>query len=111
MLNLPTTVRVFFATDPCDMRKQMNGLSILVQQGMDRDARSGDLYVFRNRRGDMLRALFRDAHGFCLLSKRLDRGAFRIALSEAMQAKGAVEMTAEELGKLMTELSFRPVKG
>ena len=111
MLTLPTTVRVFFATAPCDMRKQMNGLAILVQQGMDRDARNGDLYVFRNRRGDMLRALFCDTHGFCLLSKRLDRGTFRVTLNEAMQAKGAVEMTAEELGKLMTELSFRPIKG
>ena len=52
----------------------MNGLAILVQQGMDHDARNGDLYVFRNRGGDMLRALLHGAHGFYLLSKCLDRG-------------------------------------
>ena len=111
MLTLPSSVRVFFATEPCDMRKQMNGLAILVQQGMERDARSGDLFVFRNRRGDMLRALFCDAHGFCLLSKRLDRGTFRVKFDEAMAAKCAVEMTAAELGQLMTELHCQPGKG
>ena len=104
MLRLPTTVRVFYATAPCDMRKQFDGLSTLVRQGMDRDPQSGDLYVFRNRRGDMLKALFFDQQGYCLLAKRLCRGTFKVSLDDETPA--SVEMTAVEFGKLMTALSF-----
>jgi len=106
MLNLPPTVRVYLATFPCDMRKQFDGLSTLVREGMAHDPRSGDLYVFRNRRGDMLKALFFDQQGYCLLAKRLCRGRFRIVFDDASDSQPAVEMTAGEFGLLMTELSF-----
>ena len=63
MLRLPANVRIYLAMEPCDMRRQFNGLAALVRSGMERDPDSGDLYIFRNRRGDMVKALFRDQHG------------------------------------------------
>ena len=104
MLTLPPTVRVFIALDACDMRRQLDGLAGLVRSSMERDPESGDLYVFRNRRGDMLKALFADGHGYCMLVKRISRGRFRIDVEG--RDSGHVQMRAEELSILLSELRF-----
>jgi transposase len=104
MLKLPTEVRVYIALEPCDMRRQLDGLAALVRSSMERDPESGDLYLFTNRRSDMLKALFVDRHGYCMLVKRLSRQRFRIRVAE--QVTGHVEMRAEELALLLSELSF-----
>jgi len=57
LLSLPPTVRVFVATAPCDLRKQFDGIAVLVEQGLRHDPRSGHLYVVFNRRGDQVRIL------------------------------------------------------
>lgn len=105
MLPLPANVRIYLAMEPCDMRRQFDGLAALVRSGMSRDPESGDLYIFRNRRGDMVKALFCDRHGACMLAKRLSKGTFRIDVGEALSAN-AVQLSAEELGKLLSELSL-----
>jgi transposase len=106
MLKLPSNVRVFLATSPCDMRRQFDGLAALVRSGMERDPRSGDLYVYRNKRGDLLKALFVDAHGYCMLAKRLDRGTFSVMFDQAQLTQSAVEVSASELAQLLTELTL-----
>lgn len=106
MLKLPANVRVFLATAPCDMRRQFDGLAALVRAGMERDPKSGDLYVFRNKRGDILKALFVDPHGYCMLAKRLDRGAFRVMLDQAQQLQGSVEVSSPEFAQLLTQLTL-----
>jgi transposase len=60
MLTLPASVRIYASTAPCDMRKQIDGLVGLVEQQLGHDARSGDLFVAFNRRGNMARILFWD---------------------------------------------------
>jgi transposase len=104
VLKLPSDVRVFIALEPCDMRRQLDGLSALVRSAMERDPDSGDLYVFYNRRADMLKALFVDRHGPCMLVKRLSKGRFRIHIVEPHA--GYVEMEAKELATLLSELRF-----
>lgn len=64
------------------MRKQIYGLSNLVRAELERDPQDGDLYLFRNRRKDMIKILFYDHGGFCLLAKRLDKGTFTIEVDE-----------------------------
>lgn len=105
MLPLPANVRIYLAMEPCDMRRQFDGLAALVRSGMSRDPESGDLYIFRNRRGDMVKALFCDRHGACMLAKRLSKGTFRIDVGEA-NSTNTVQLSAEELGKLLAELSL-----
>ena len=60
--------------------------------------------TFRNRRGDMMKALFCDRHGFCMLVKRLARGTFRIEV-DCVSSEG-LELSTEELARLLSELSF-----
>jgi transposase len=69
-------VRVFVHGRPVDMRKSFAGLIALTKQALAQDPLSGHLFVFINRRGDYLEALYWDRTGFCLWAKRLERGRF-----------------------------------
>lgn len=69
-------VRVFLHQRPVDMRRSFTGLSGLVKQVLEEDPLSGSLFVFVNRRGNYLKALYWDRTGFCLWAKRLERGVF-----------------------------------
>ncbi|WP_274519968.1 IS66 family insertion sequence element accessory protein TnpB [Halorhodospira sp. M39old] len=64
------------ALEPVDFRKSFDGLSVAVVEALGRDPLSGELFVFRNRGGDKLKALYWDGQGFVLLYKRLERGRF-----------------------------------
>lgn len=69
-------VRVYFYGSPCDMRKSFDGLVALAKNAMGQDPLSGHLFVFVNRRGNLLKALYWDRSGFCIWSKRLEQGNF-----------------------------------
>ena len=76
MIPVPSGVRVWLATGVTDMRRGMNGLSLQVQEAFGRDPHAGDLYVFRGRRGDLIKVLWHDGLGLSLYAKRLERGRF-----------------------------------
>ncbi len=77
MLLSSAQTRVYLALGNTDMRKAINGLSILVQESMELDPFSGHLFVFCNRRRNILKILYWDRNGFCLWSKRLEKHFFR----------------------------------
>ncbi|MBC8392333.1 MAG: IS66 family insertion sequence element accessory protein TnpB [Deltaproteobacteria bacterium] len=77
MLLPSAQTRVYLAIGNTDMRKAINGLSILVQESMDLDPFSGHLFVFCNRKRHILKILYWDRNGFCLWSKRLEKHFFR----------------------------------
>lgn len=68
--------RIFLAAGSTDMRKSINGLSFLVEQAMDLDLFTGDLFVFCNRRRSMIKILYWDHNGFALWLKRLEKHRF-----------------------------------
>lgn len=77
MLTLPRSSRLFIATTPTDLRKSFDGLATMVEGQFGRQVRSGDVFVFLNRRGTQVRMLFWDRDGLCLVMKRLEVGTFR----------------------------------
>ena len=77
MLLTSSQMRVYLALGNTDMRKAINGLSILVQESMDLDPFSGHLFVFCNRKRNIIKILYWDRNGFCLWSKRLEKHFFR----------------------------------
>jgi transposase len=89
VLSLPPTVRVFVATRPVDGRKGIDGLAAVVRSGLGHDPLSGALFVFFSRRWDRARILYFSQNGYWLLSKRLERGRFRLPwdAGEALTAK------------------------
>ena len=94
MIVPPSGVRVRLAAGVTDMRRGMNGLSLQVQQALQRDPHAGDLYVFRGRRGDLLKILWHDGLGMSLYAKRLERGRFLWP----SPADGVVAITAAQYG-------------
>ncbi len=71
MISVPGGVRVYLALGRTDMRKGMRGLSVLVQEVLRHDPFSGHLFVFRGRRGDLVKVLYWDGQGFCLFANYL----------------------------------------
>ena len=76
MISVPSGVRVWLAVGHTDMRRGMNGLALQVQEALGRDPHAGDLYVFRGRRGDLIKVVWHDGVGMSLYTKRLEHGRF-----------------------------------
>ena len=76
MIGPPAGVRVFLACKPVDMRKGMNGLSMVVQEALGQDPLCGALFVFRGKRATLMKVLCWDGSGWALYAKRLERGRF-----------------------------------
>jgi transposase len=100
-------VRVWLACGHTDMRRGFDGLSAQVQQRLGQSPFTGELFVFRGRRGDLIKILCWDGQGLCLFSKRLEKGRFIWP-----QAKdGAVSLTAAQLSMLLEGIDWRmPVR-
>ena len=109
MLPLPSSVRIYVATSPADMRKSFDGLSTLARNVVGHDPMSGHLFVWFNRRGNQVRVLFWDRTGFAILAKRLERGTFRLANAPP---EGATHVTVDagELGLLLEGIDLRHTK-
>ena len=76
-------VRFYFALGATDMRKSIDGLSILVSQQLTLDLFAGHLFGFCNRSRTIIKLLYWDRNGFCLWQKRLERHVFRWPTREA----------------------------
>lgn len=103
MIPIPSGVRVWISTGPTDMRKGMQGLALQVQEVLKRDPHVGDLYVFRGRRGDLIKILWHDGIGLSLYAKRLDRGRF----IWPQTVGGAVALSAAQLGYMLEGIDWR----
>jgi transposase len=73
---IPAQTKVYLALGSTDMRKAINGLSIFVEDKLEMDPFSGHLFVFCNRRRNMVKILYWDRNGFCLWQKRLEKDRF-----------------------------------
>lgn len=76
MLTFPPTVRAFVCTQVVDLRKSFDGLAGCVESVLRADPLSGHLFVFFNRRCNLVKVLVWDRTGFCVYSKRLESGRF-----------------------------------
>ena len=103
MIPIPSGVRVWISTGPTDMRKGMGGLALQVQEALKRDPHVGDLYVFRGRRGDLIKIIWHDGIGMSLYAKRLDRGRF----IWPQTVGGAVALSAAQLGYMLEGIDWR----
>lgn len=76
---IPADVRIFVCTEPQDMRRSFDGLALAAKELLDEDPQSGALFVFSNKRKNLLKVLWFDQNGYCILYKRLHGGArFRL---------------------------------
>ena len=85
------------------MRRGFMSLSGLVQTVLDQNPLSGNVYVFRGRRGDLVKLLWSDGDGMCMLTKRLERGRFVWPQAES----GSVSLSAAQLSMLLEGIDWR----
>jgi transposase len=100
---IPPGARVWIAMGHTDMRKGMQGLALLVQQGLNRDPHGGDLFVFRGRAGSLAKIIWHDGIGMSLYAKRLEKGRF--IWPSAMD--GIVSLTSAQLACLLDGIDWR----
>ena len=103
MIPFPSGTRVWLATGHTDMRRGMNGLALQVQEVLKRDPYGGHVFVFRSRRGNLIKILWSDGQGVCLFAKRLEHGRF----IWPSPADGAVTISAGQLGYLLEGIDWR----
>lgn len=103
MIGLPAGTRIWLVAGATDMRKGFDGLSALVQTSLNDDAFSGQLFVFRGRRGDRVKVLWWDGQGLCLYYKRLERGRFVWPRAQ----DGVVHLTSAQLSMLLEGIDWR----
>ena len=76
MIDLPPGTHIWIAAGFTDMRRGFLGLSTMVETALKQAPYSGHVFVFRGKRGDLVKVLWFDGDGLCLLQKRLERGRF-----------------------------------
>lgn len=75
---LPLDLKVHLASTPVDMRKSYQTLGVLVKNVLNKDPFCGHLFVFYNKRKDLVKILYWQKNGFCLWQKKLEEGTFSL---------------------------------
>lgn len=98
-LDRTQSARIWLATEATDMRCGFDRLTERVRTVTGQDPLSGQLFVFRSRRGDRLKILLWDRDGFLLWYKRLETGVFK--LPRVQPGARSVELRASELAMIL----------
>jgi transposase len=103
MIALPGNTQIWIAAGVTDLRRGFTGLSALVQTKLEKSPMSGQVFIFRGRRGDLVKLIWFDGDGLCLFCKRLERGKF----VWPQATEGVVSLTRAQLSMLLEGIDWR----
>jgi transposase len=103
MLSPEANTRIFLALDAVDMRRGFDGLAAQVAEVLRLDPFSGALFLFRGKRGGLLKAIYWDGQGLCLFAKRLEKGGFVWPVTRG----GVVRLSKAQLSMLLEGMDWR----
>jgi len=103
MIGLPSGTRIWLAAGMTDMRRGFDGLATIAQEKLGADPFGGHVFVFRGRRGDLVKLLWWDGDGLCLFAKRLERGRF----IWPQATEGSVHLSTAQLSMLLEGIDWR----
>ena len=103
MIGLPGGTQIWLAAGVTDMRRGFTGLSGMVQSKLEQNPFSGQVFLFRGRRGDLIKMLWWDGDGLCLFAKRLERGRFVWPQATG----GTVSLSPAQLSMLLEGIDWR----
>lgn len=106
MLTLPSSVRIYVAAEPVDLRRGFDGLAAATRSIIGESPLTGHLFCYLNRRRNRVKILVWDRTGYLLLYKRLERGTFELPTQPAA-GRRHVEVDAGELGLMLEGLDLR----
>jgi transposase len=102
--------KMYLAKDATDMRKGFPGLIALTEAVLRQDPTSGHLFVFLNRRRDLMKILYWDGTGFCIWAKRLERGSFQRPAAVVGGESPALELSAAQLSMMLEGIDLTCVR-
>ena len=103
VISLPTGTRVWIVAGVTDMRCGFQGLAAKVQTALEENPLGGNVFIFRGRRGDLVKVLWATEDGLWLLAKRLERGRFVWPQADG----GKVHLSAAQLSMLLEGIDWR----
>jgi transposase len=103
MIGLPAGTRIWVAAGVTDMRNGFQGLAAKVEAVLQESPFSGNVFVFRGRRGNVIKILWSTGDGLCLLSKRLERGRFVWPKADS----GKIHLTQAQLSMLLEGINWK----
>jgi len=103
VISLPSSTSIWIAAGVTDMRRGFTGLSAAAQTVLEQNPYSGHVFVFRGKRGDLVKVLWWDGDGLCLFAKRLERGKF----VWPPLADGTMTLTPAQLALLIEAMDWR----
>ena len=103
MISPPSGTQIWLVAGVTDMRRGMDGLAALVQSVLSENPFSGHVFIFRGRRGDLLKLLWWSGDGLCLFAKRLERGRF----VWPQATEGVVHLSNAQLSMLIEGIDWR----
>jgi transposase len=110
MFLLSPRTKVFLAKDATDLRKSFRGLIALTEATLEQDPASGHLFVFVNRRRDMLKVLHWDGSGVGIWFRQLERGTFQLPGSPAPQDATGIELTPSQLSRILDGIDLKSAR-
>jgi transposase len=108
VLSLALPVEIYLCIQPTDMRKSFNGLWALAVEYLGQDPLGGGLFVFINKRRDLMKLLYWDADGIALWCKRLERGTFQMPRVDTNSP--SVTLSVTELTLLLRGIDLKSVR-
>ena len=103
MISVPSGTDIWIAAGVTDLWRGFTGLSAVAQTVLEKEPYSRHVFVFRGRRGDLIKLLWWDGDGLCLFAKRLERGRFVWPQAE----EGAVSLSRAQLSMLWEGIDWR----
>jgi len=100
---IPTNTHIWIVAGLTDLRRGFVGLSAMVQTALEQNPFNGHVFVFRGKRGDLIKLLWFDGDGLCLFAKRLERGRFIWPKVD----QGTVALTRAQLSMLLEGIDWR----
>ena len=110
MIALSAHTKVYLAKDATDMRKSFRGLILLTEAVLRQESVSGHLFVFLNRRRDLMKILYWDGTGFCIWYKRLERGSFQRPPAVAGEERPDLELSTAQLSLMLQGIDLTSVR-
>lgn len=104
MIPVPANTRVWLAAGITDMRKGFAALAAQAEAVLQQDPFAGHLFVFRGRRGDLVKVIWWDGQGACMFTKRLEKGRFVLALGQGQEE---VALSPAQLAMLLEGIDWR----
>ena len=100
---IPANTRIWIVAGLTDLRRGFVGLSAMVQTALEQNPFNGHVFVFRGKRGDLIKLLWFDGDGLCLFAKRLERGRFIWPKVD----QGTIALTRAQLSMLLEGIDGR----